>query len=212
MILYSPLDGDVFSKQISYRPRTCFIMTRLGKPVPKEIVRMRRTIKKYLTERRFKTIDASSEVTGKDFLAKIWTMIISVPLGIAVLDNDMSPQTLSNVFYEIGLLQALGKEIIIVKKGVEIPSDFIRTEYIEYDRGFKKQINKYLDKFLEQADYYETVAEGLENNPLLSIDYLKRAFLINGERKLLRKVNLIFKENDFDEHFSEYIEGFLNSN
>ncbi|MCK4911170.1 MAG: hypothetical protein KAR83_05995 [Thermodesulfovibrionales bacterium] len=187
-------------------------MTRLGKPVPKEIVRMRRTIKKYLTERRFKTIDASSEVTGKDFLAKIWTMIISVPLGIAVLDNDMSPQTLSNVFYEIGLLQALGKEIIIVKKGVEIPSDFIRTEYIEYDRGFKKQINKYLDKFLEQADYYETVAEGLENNPLLSIDYLKRAFLINGERKLLRKVNLIFKENDFDEHFSEYIEGFLNSN
>jgi len=145
MINYNPIDGDVYSKKIKYRPRTCFIMTKLGKPVPKEIINMRRTAEKYLKNHKFEIIDASSKVTGRDFLFKIFELILSVPLGIALISENLNSTTIANIFYEIGLLQALGKETLIIKtEESNIPSDFIRTEYIKYDNKFKDKINEYL--------------------------------------------------------------------
>ena len=138
MINYNLIDGDVYSKKIKYRPKTCFIMTKLGKPIPKEIKNMRRTVAKYLKNHGFEIIDASSKVTGRDFLLKIFGLILSVPLGIALISENLESTTIANIFYEIGLLQALGKETLIIKtKESNIPSDFVRTEYIEYDNKFK---------------------------------------------------------------------------
>ena len=82
MILYDPVEGDVLSKHIKYRPQTCFIMTQLGTPIPNEIKNIRRTLEKYLKQKKLITIDASSNIKGKDFLLKIWEMILSVPVGI----------------------------------------------------------------------------------------------------------------------------------
>lgn len=50
MIFYDPVQGDVLTRQIVYRPQTCFVMTRLGTPVPKEIQNIRRTLEKYLKQ------------------------------------------------------------------------------------------------------------------------------------------------------------------
>lgn len=43
---------------------------------------------------------------------------------------------------------------------------------------------KYLGSLQDQADHYELVADQLERNPVLALDYLKRAFLISGEERL----------------------------
>lgn len=157
-------------------------MTQLGEPVPEEVVNIRQDLKRALELHSVALIDANSEITGKDFLLKIWSMIVAVPLAIAIVHKEMPTTTQCNVFYEIGVAQALGKETIVIKaKGAKVPSDFVRTEYIEYDENFDNKANKYLMSFFERAEYYGTVADQLEKNPLASIDYLRRAYLITGD-------------------------------
>ncbi|MCR4288633.1 MAG: hypothetical protein NUV86_00005 [Candidatus Scalindua sp.] len=210
MILYDPVQGDVLTKHIKFRPQTCFIMTQLGTPIPNEIKNIRRTLEKYLKQKKLKTIDASSDIKGKDFLLKIWEMILSVPVGIAIISKELTPYTLANIFYEIGLLQAYGKETLIIKtKDSYVPSDFVRTEYIEYDRNFKKKINRFLHGLKEQSEYYANASILLEGNPLLSIDYLRRAFLISGNEKYKRDAQIISQANPLDKQTKFGIDSFL---
>lgn len=181
MILYDLTNGDPHTRKIDYRPRTCFLMTQLGGTVPPEVDEMRRDLRGVLDTHGFDLIDANSTITGRDFLTKIWNMLIAVPLAVAVVHKRMRQKTLWNVYYEIGVAQALGKETIIVKgKGVSVPSDFVRTEYIEYDDGFSEKAGRFMEGIKDRARYYEEMAELLHQNPLLAIDYLRRAYLING--------------------------------
>jgi len=79
-------------------------------------------------------IDASTQITGRDFLLKIWKQIAAAPLAIGVCHENIPITTQSNIYYELGVAQALGKETIIVKSPkADIPSDFVRTEYLEYN-------------------------------------------------------------------------------
>src|ERR687895_144590 len=115
MILYELTNGDPHTRKIDYRPQTCFLMTQLGGTVPPEVDDMRRDLGNVLDAHGFKLIDANSTITGRDFLAKIWHMLVAVPLAVAVVHKGMRKQTLWNVYYEIGVAQALGKETIVIK-------------------------------------------------------------------------------------------------
>jgi len=207
MINYNLIDGDVYSKMIKYRPKTCFIMTKLGEPIPKKICNMRRTAEKHLKDHNFEIIDASSKVTGRDYLSKIFELILSVPLGIALISEKLNSTTIANIFYEIGLLQALGKETLIIKtKESNIPSDFIRTEYIEYNNKFKERINEYLNTYFQLAEHYELLGCELIKNPIISIDYLKRSYLMTGENNTKNKINKIISSLSSPEYFSKEIQ------
>jgi hypothetical protein len=110
VIIYSPLDGDAITRSIPSHPRHCFLMTRLGKPVPTGVNRMRLAVTKICQSADFTVIDASSQVTGRDFLLKIWRLIASAPLAIGICHEDIPPKTQANIWYELGVAQALGKE------------------------------------------------------------------------------------------------------
>jgi len=169
-------------------------MTKLGRPIPKEINKIRSLLTKIFVDYNISLIDANDIRTGKDFLLKIWHIILGVPLGIAIITNDMPDKTLANIFYEIGLMQAYGKETLIIKtSGTKVPSDFVRTEYLDFAAGFKTDVKKYLDKYFNLAGDYEFMSEVVENNPLLAIDYLKRAWLISGENAYRQKAREIFQ-------------------
>lgn len=43
------------------------------------------------------------------------------------------------------------------------------------------------------SDYFETVADQLEKNPLLEIDYLRRAYLITGDEALKERAESIYE-------------------
>ena len=88
MIFYRPTDGDPYTTAIKYRPRTCFLMTQLGEPHA-EVVAIRAHILDILSTFDIKLIDADSKVTGKDFLLKIWSLLLAVPLGVAVIHEKM---------------------------------------------------------------------------------------------------------------------------
>lgn len=192
MIFYDLAGSDAYSKRIRYRPKTCFIMTQLGSPVLKSVQGIRRTLTKSLKAHNMTAIDANYDVTGKDFLDKIWDAILSVPVGVGIITEEMSKVTVANIFYEIGLMQALGKETVVIKtKASEVPSDFVRTEYIEYGRKLGAKIEAFFRKAEDQADHYRTMSEQLQQNPVLAIDYLMRAYLITGESKYKAQIMTI---------------------
>jgi hypothetical protein len=207
MIIYSPTDGDALTNSIPSKPRHCFLMTRLGNNVPTEIKRIRKDITQCCIAAGYTTIDASSKISGRDFLLKIWKQIAASPLAIAVYHEDMPQNTLYNIYYEVGVAQALGKETIIVKSaGIDIPSDFVRTEYIQYDSSFNQNLSDYLTQLDEQAAHYEDMADILENNPVLSLDYLKRAYLITGETRLQEKARAILNQAGLSDRAKNSVE------
>jgi len=116
---------------------------------------------------------------------KIWKMIASAPLAVAVCHEDITKETQGNIFYEFGLAQAMGKETLLIKsKNAKVPSDLVRSEYNEYGDNFEDQFSDYLTGLQQQAGHYEQVADLLERNLVLAIDYLRRAYLITGETRL----------------------------
>ncbi len=207
MIFYRPTEGDVEDKPIILRPRTCFLMTKLGKPISEEISKIRLSITTELNKYGFDCFDANSLITGRDFLLKIWRLALGVPLGVAIIDSSIKSQTMANIFYEVGWMQALGKETLIIKtKDVEIPSDFIRTEYINFDSDFNNRFKDFLTNIDEAADYYGFLGDQLENNPLLSIDYYRRAFLITGSDEYQSKAKEVFERSDFGNRAKNSVE------
>lgn len=210
MILYRLNEGLAYQERVLYRPRTCFLMTQLGDPVPPDVDAIRKKLKSALDEYGVELIDADSEVTGGDFLFKIWQMIVAVPLAIAIVHEGMPVTTQCNVFYEVGLAHALGKESIVIKTPkAQIPSDFVRTEYIKYDSHFEQRMNKYLGNFFKQGEWYELVAEQVERNPLLAIDYLRRAYLISGNSQIKEEVANIRETLSLHERAKNSVETLL---
>lgn len=210
MINYSPINGDPSTAPVAYKPRTCFLMTQLGDTISKEVIVIRKDAETLLSDNRYDTIDANSAVTGRDFLQKIWEMIISVPLCVALIHRDMPTRTLCNIFYELGMAQSLGKETIIIKaKDTEIPSDFVRTEYVEYNSNFTSGFTKFISDLEERVRYYETLADSLDNNPLLSIDFLRRAFLLSGDQRFRDQANQIFEEAKLENRARNSVEMLL---
>lgn len=210
MIIYSPIDGDAINYLIKFRPKHCFLITQLGKTKPKLVSDIEQSIKDCCQSFEYKVIDASSERTGRDFLLKIWKIIESVPVCIVIIHEDTPVKTQANLYYELGVAQALGKETVIIKTPrAEMPSDFNRSEYIEFNNNFEEEFKKFLKATQVQADHYEELSELLEQDPILAIDYLKRAFLITGNKnykshakKILKTINTDSRAKNSIEHFS----------
>lgn len=171
-------------------------MTRLGTPITVQVTEIGNAISSACNKSGFTVIDASNQITGRDFLLKIWKQIAATPLAVGVCHENIPQKTQSNIYYELGIAQALGKETIIVKSPkMEIPSDFVRTEYVEFNSEFDQNFSKYLVSLDIQAEHYELMADQLESNPVLSIDYLKRAFLITGKTQLREKAQELLQES-----------------
>jgi len=212
MILYDPIHNDVKTTPIKWRVKSCFLMRQLKEESSSDLKLAIQKIRELCLDEGFTVIDAEDLTTGRDFLLKIWEIIISVPVGIAVVHKEISPQTMANIFYELGLMQALGKEILIIEIGsVSLPSDFTRTEYVAYNNKFEERIKKFFTNIQERANYYELLAGQVENNPLLAIDYLRRAYLLSGNGELKQKAKRIRKEISFSDRAKNSVEMLLTS-
>lgn len=196
MIRYSPMDSDPSTIPIRYLPKTCFIMSQLRPPIPEVQVEIRRRLSDFLKSKGYSEVDAGSSITGRDFLAKIWRMVFQVPIGIAIITPRTTRKAMANIFYEIGLLQAYGKETLVIKTNdVRVPSDFVRTEYLEYGNDFETKLGQYFDFVSSLKEHFDMMAEQLENDPLLAIDYMRRAFLISGDQSYRQKAQQLYSRS-----------------
>lgn len=184
MLYYQPTSGDPLAEPIPSLPRYCFLITQLGGDVDPALVEMRSVVEKVLSSHNFKVVDADSKTTGRDFLLKIWKLVLSVPLGIALVHESTPAPTLANIFYEVGLMHAYGKETLVLKSpNAKVPSDLVRTEWVSFNSRAESKLDQFMDEVGKRPDYYGTMADQLERNPLLSIDYLRRAFLVCGDEQ-----------------------------
>ena len=152
----------------------------------------RARIIKVLSAHGYQVVDAGQEVSGKDFLDKIWRQILGVPLGIALLDSTLPQRTRDNIFYELGLMQALGKETLVVKtSSANVPSDLIRTEYVNLDQGLEAKLAQFMKRLHETGIYFSTLAENVERNPALALDYLRRAYLLTEDASLRERAQKV---------------------
>lgn len=207
MIIYSPSDGDAFTTSVKSNPRHCFLMTRLGSPVSPAVKNIRAEIERCCRSKKYKVFDASTQVSGGDFLVKIWKMVASSPLAVGVVHKSIPAKTQANIFYEFGVAQAMGKETVIVRSpGAVIPSDFSRSEYIPFDTKFTENFTKFLSGLDDQAEHYETVAYLSDRNPVLALDYLKRAYLITGDEKLKEKAKIVVRKAKLDNRAKNSVE------
>ncbi len=207
MILYNPTNGDVITTPTVYRPRTCFFMSKIGDDVPPVVLEVRSRLSVLLGEIGYSLIDASQITTGKDFLRKIWELIVSVPMGIAFIYAEMPPNTLANVFYELGMMQALGKDTLVIREPkAPFPSDLVRTEYVLYDERFEDRVRGFLQTCLSSAEFLATVAEQVERNPLLAIDCYRRAFLLTGDEEYCRKTDELLRSGELGKRAKNSVE------
>ena len=212
MIVYSPINGEVLTNAIKFHPKHAFVMTQLAGPTPTELLEISTALKDQLASIEFNWIDATSLLTGKDFLDKIWKIILGVPLGIALVTPYMSEKTIANIFYELGIMDALGKETLIIKsKTYKIPSDFKRTEYLNYDKTFKSRFKQFAKNLQEREQHYWLMSEILEADPVLSIDYIKRAYLLNPKNVYKEEAKKILYKNihAIDEQSKMHIKNFI---
>ncbi|NYT27839.1 MAG: hypothetical protein H0A76_08055 [Candidatus Thiodubiliella endoseptemdiera] len=209
MIIYSPIDGDAINNSIIFRPKHCFLITQLGSSVPTLVTDIQKNITTYCQSFGYQVIDASEETTGRDFLLKIWKLIESVAICIVIIHEDTPIKTQANLYYELGVAQALGKETIIIKTPrSKMPSDFNRTEYISFNEKFEENFKKFLRSIQKQADHYAELSEYLEKDPILAIDYLKRAFLITDNQNYQLYAKKILETIDTDNRAKNSIEYF----
>ncbi|WP_420127701.1 hypothetical protein [Longimicrobium sp.] len=210
MIYYRPTDGGPHGTLLPFRPRTCFLMTQMSRPIPPVLTEIRSALKQVLKEQSYTLVDADSSITGRDFLLKIWEYIISVPLGVAIIHEEMRTETIANIFYEVGMMQSYGKETLVIKTpGATMPSDFVRTEHIQYGSDFKPRMRRFLRSLHDRASYYSTMAEHVERNPLLSIDFLRRAYLLNPDTRLRDRAREFFNGAGLEDRAKNSVETML---
>jgi hypothetical protein len=70
-------------------------------------------------------------------------------------------------------------------------------------------MKSYLRNVFKQGEWYEFVAGNIERNPLLSLDYLRRAFLISGDESIREKVTEICEGLALHERAKNSVESLL---
>ena len=78
MIVYTPLDGMPLTHSVRSQPKHCFLMTRLGNPVPPMVNEIRAAVEDCCAQFDYRVIDAQARVTGRDILLKIWRRQIEI--------------------------------------------------------------------------------------------------------------------------------------
>lgn len=98
-----------------------------------------------VTGANFNCIRGDSPLRVGDLTETIWNSLMKAGLIIA----DVSALN-ANVFYEIGLAHALGKDVMILKqKDSNIPADFGGSHYYEYELNNLPKYKKKLQKQIE---------------------------------------------------------------
>jgi len=192
MIIYDVTSNNIFEEPIQMKPKQIFVMTKLGKKRAKIIDEIMEEMDEILNEHKFTKLTADDLITGNDYMQKINKLIHESAIGIAIVDSSFECRTLCNIFYECGLMDSIGKETIIIKtEKTEIPSDFVRTEYIEYSPNtFKNKLRSYFKVLSSQAEYYDKVSDNTQKNPIYSIDYTKRAYMLSNSSQIYDKLGV----------------------
>lgn len=163
---------------------------------------MQKIVREQLGDAGFNVISASDIKRTGDYLHKIIALIQGCGIGVAVFSDATPPRTLANIFFEIGYCLALVKP---TQLGAfwrrRRPSDFVRTEWIEFDGNedaFRNRVREYAAIMVQYGDYLFNLAltaeEAEEPELAVTFERFKRAYLVDGSQKSLDGVRRLQKK------------------
>jgi hypothetical protein len=115
-------------------------------------------------------------------------------MGIGFYHPDVPVDALSNIFWEMGIVQGWGRpSLLIANKKEDLPSDFTRgfCIFFEDNRKYIRKFKELVESFRQREQYY---VDTLAHEAILRADYEKAfkyyqdAFLISGNRQIITKI------------------------
>ena len=122
----------------------------------------------------------------------------SVPEGVAAIRRSVSDLCANDGYEVIDAGSRVTGRDFLLKIWKMIASTPLAVGVCHEEIPFSTQANIYLNPLQEQAEHYEMIPDQLERNPVLAIDYLKRAFLITGDEGLRRKARELLEHAGLD--------------
>jgi hypothetical protein len=196
-LIFSPLSEDVLEGPFESKPRRAFVMLHSGKTISAIEKKMDKVIFTSLKRLRHPVEKAVTPGGTKDYLEKIIQTIRGCGFGVAIFSEFTPAPTLANIFFEIGLCGLLGKPVILVKSAkAQMPSDFVRTEWLTYQGGDTTKLRKDFESSIKGitalAKYYEKLGdlavEAKDADLELAFERYKQALLIAGSPTAKRKI------------------------
>lgn len=167
-------------------------------------------------------LDGCTLIDLGDTLCNICSTMQGCAMGIGFFHPEVPSDALSNIFWEMGLLQGWGRPVFLVANRKEdLPSDFTRDFCIFYETNSRyiQDFSELVQLIKEREQYYIKILadEAIQTADYeKAIKYYQEAFLINGNRQIISKMRKL-KENIRSRHVSQdlktrligVIDGFL---
>jgi hypothetical protein len=194
-LVFSPLSEDILSvspKRLF--PGHAFVMRQIGNPPPTD-ARMAQIVAEVFAERGVPTKDADASTGGPDFLERILGLIRATGFTVAIFSHETRPNAMANITLELGFAAMCGKPYIIAKsKLAAAPSDFTRTDWVDYDE------HQSLDTIDDAGPFAEwTLDTALSVRSVdcaYALERAIKAFLLTGDERVLDKVEEVRQKLD----------------
>jgi hypothetical protein len=179
-------------------------MRQIGNP-PAVDERMTEIVLEEFNLRNIPTKDADASTGGKDFLDRILGLIRGTGFTVAIFSHDTRATALANITLELGFAAMCGKPLMIVKSfEAAAPSDFSRTDWINYDlkdeNRFRQKLRQALDTIIEIAIFEETLLDAALNarsiDCAIAFERTVKGFLLTRDTRFLDKAEQIKRRLD----------------
>jgi hypothetical protein len=194
---FSPVDHGELINPFMPRPRGAFLMLRLGVGISIAEAQMTAATREVLADLNFSPVTATDIRGTADYLAKIVDLIRGCGFGVAIYSDQTPARTMGNIFFEIGVCVLLGKPVQLVVSGNRpTPSDFVRTEWIEYRPGqeaaLRRELRHSFGRIEQLATYYRTLGnlalEAAETDLELAFERFKQAVLVADDADARQRI------------------------
>lgn len=204
-LVFSPLSEDILSSPPRRLfPGHAFVMRQIGDP-PAIDERMAEIVGEVFAARGIPTKDADASTGGGDFLERILGLIRATGFTVAIFSHKTRPNAMANITLELGFAAMCGKPLIIVKsKEAKAPSDFTRTDWIEYDatneNRFRAKLGQALDTIEEVGAFedflLDTAMDAKSIDCAIALERASKAFLLTCDERMIEKAERIVERLD----------------
>jgi len=204
-LVFSPLSEDVLvSPPRGLHPKCAFIMRQIGDP-PDMDSKMVQIVLEEPARRDIRSKDADATTGGKDFLERILGLIRGTGFTIAIFSHETRPTAMANIALELGFAAMCGKPLVIIKsKSATAPSDFKRTDWIDYDDHdedrFRSKIQQAFDTIDEIARFEDVLLDVALNarsiDCAVAFERANKAFLLTSDPRFLDQAEQIKRRLD----------------
>ena len=195
MILICPNARNECQKRITSVPKRCFLIISDAENSIKNNVNgtklkdksiLRQKIDDVFLSFGYSVIDAMSVPESGDNYCKICELILSSAFGIAVITKNTPEKSLKNIYLEIGLMKAFGKEVIIITDDRHnLASDLLgkgNLEFVDYS-DMQNQLKDWLGKFNKESIFFTDIAGSFfnDNDYEQSFEFYKKAIMYGDD-------------------------------